>query len=192
MVTIIGISGISGAGTTTTTKALAKLSKSTALYWDDFDEISQGPDDYVEWLYKSGDYADWQYPSLAQTLKELKTGHDLNHPVTGEMLVATPYVFFDSSLGRMHKATAQFVDLMIHLDTSMDVALGRRLVRDYRQKSDATANDILEELEWYLIDGRPLFDATGIKNSADVVVDGNSPTKEIIHMISQILANRAF
>lgn len=190
MVQIIGISGISGAGTTTTTKALAQLFHATALYWDDFDDISQGPDDYVEWFHKSGDYDDWKYPNLETTLKELKAGHDLNHPATGERLIATAHIFFDSSLGRMHKATARFVDLMIHLNTSMDVALARRLVRDYQPKADATAKDIIEELEWYLHDGKPLFDATNIKEAADFVVDGDLPTKDIISIISQSLENR--
>lgn len=187
MTTIIGISGISGAGTTTTTMALAQAFKATALYWDDFDDISTGPDDYVDWFHKSGDYADWHYPALVQTLRELKAGRDFTHPVTGERLVATPFVFFDSSLGRMHTATAQLVDLMIHLDTSMDVALCRRLLRDYGQKTDATATDILEELDWYLKLGRPLFDATDIKNTADVVIDGNQPTKDIMHHLSEII-----
>ncbi|HXW53424.1 MAG TPA: hypothetical protein VEL47_04880 [Myxococcota bacterium] len=44
MARIIGISGISGAGTTTTTKALAEALNATALYWDDFDDISSGPE----------------------------------------------------------------------------------------------------------------------------------------------------
>ncbi len=45
MVKIIGISGISGAGTTTLTKALGTALDATTIFWDDFDDISESPDD---------------------------------------------------------------------------------------------------------------------------------------------------
>lgn len=49
---IVGISGISGAGKSTLTSALQKEINATLLAWDNFDEISTGPYDYVDW-YKS-------------------------------------------------------------------------------------------------------------------------------------------
>jgi len=159
----------------------------TALCWDDFDDISSGPEDYVEWYHKSGDYADWKYPALEHTLKELKSGNSIPHPVTGQLLKASALIILDSSLGRMHKATAQYVDYFIHLDTSMDVALARRIVRDYRDKKDTPAHEILSELEWYLNEGRPLFDATAEKSSADYVVNGDLPTQEIVSIIAHKL-----
>jgi uridine kinase len=183
MAKILGISGISGAGTTTTTKALSHRLDVTALYWNDFDDISFGPEDYVEWYRTSGDYADWKYPALENTLKELKSGNSIAHPATGQLLSASPLIIFDSSLGRMHKATAQYVDYFIHLDTSMDIALARRIIRDYCDKKDAPAQEILSELEWYLNEGRPLFDATAEKSSADFVVNGDLPTQKIVSII---------
>lgn len=183
MVRVIGISGISGAGTSTITKALGKALNATALFWDDFDDISQSPDDYVEWFHKSGDYGDWHYPALENTLKELKEGRTLNHPATREKLVSTPLVIFDASLGRQHSATARFVDFFIHLDTNMDVALARRLIRDYGDNHKASISDVLDELQWYLSDGRPLFDARKIKASADFVVNGDNSVEKILAVI---------
>lgn len=189
MANIIGISGISGAGTTTTTKALGKLLHATTIFWDDFDFISQAPDDYVEWFKNSGDYADWKYPALENTLQELKSGRDIKHPATGQILVSTPLIIFDSSLGRKHEATGRFIDFLVHLDTSMDVALARRLIRDYREKKNTMASEILDELEWYLELGRPLFDATAFKEAADFLVNGNLPTKDVVSLIFERLRN---
>jgi uridine kinase len=192
MAKIIGISGISGAGTTTTTRALGKILNATTIYWDDFDDVSSGPGDYVEWFHKSGDYADWQYPALEKTLHELKKGLDIKHPATGDKLLSTSIIIFDSSLGRKHEATGKFIDFMIHIDTSMDVALARRLVRDYRSRQDATVMDIVDELEWYLRDGRPLFDAISIKETADFVVNGDLSTNNVVETIMAKLRDLAF
>lgn len=188
MTKIIGISGISGAGTTTITKALGERLEATMLFWDDFDEISQGPDDYVEWFTRSGDYANWHYPALEHVLRELKEGRSLEHPVTRERLIATELVILDSSMGRKHEATGRFVDFQIHLDTSMDVALARRLVRDYCDERAPKKNDIIAELEWYLQVGRPLFVATDIKETADLVVDGDSLVEDVVTIIASRLS----
>lgn len=187
MVKIIGISGISGAGSTTITKALGKALHATTLFWDDFDADSLSPDDYVEWFKKSGDYAAWFYPALENALKELKEGRRIKHPAIQEELVATPLIIFDGPLGRKHVATSCLVDYFIHLDTSMDVALARRLIRNYTSNSEASLHGILEELEWYLSVGRPLFDAHHIKALADFVVNGDLSTQEITDtIISQL------
>ncbi|MCB9229304.1 MAG: hypothetical protein H6618_06810 [Deltaproteobacteria bacterium] len=70
MATIIGISGVSGSGKTTLTQALSNLLEATAIYWDEYYEISDSPEDYVAW-YKAGKpdgLAAWKYPRLAATL----------------------------------------------------------------------------------------------------------------------------
>jgi hypothetical protein len=66
----------------------------------------------------------------------------------------------------------------------MDVALARRLLRDYQSKKNTTVSEILDELEWYLSDGRPLFDAARIKARADLVVNGDLSTNEIVDTIT--------
>ncbi|TXG75772.1 hypothetical protein E6Q11_06755 [Candidatus Dojkabacteria bacterium] len=150
MVKIVGISGISGAGTTTTAKLVGSALNATTIYWDDFDDISQSPSDYVEWLRNSGNYADWRYPALEETLKWLKDGRSIVHPAKGNELFPGSIVVFDAPLGRKHSSTGQYIDYLFHLNTSMDVALARRMLRDYQNKESASAKTILDELEWYL------------------------------------------
>ncbi len=185
MAKIIGISGISGAGTTTITKALGKFYNASTIFWDDFDDISESPDDYVLWFNTSKNYADWRYPALEKSLSALRNGRSIEHPTLKQKIEETPLIFFDAPLGKKHEATAQHVDIFIHLDTSMDVALARRLIRDF--STEESAQSILDILRWYLKEGRPLFDASAIQERSDVVIDGNLSVDEIVQQIQKFL-----
>ncbi|HDO1382378.1 TPA: deoxynucleoside kinase [Aeromonas veronii] len=46
---LIGVSGNMGAGKSTLTKGLSNALNATIISWDDFDHISVGPDDYIDW-----------------------------------------------------------------------------------------------------------------------------------------------
>ncbi|EFB40715.1 MULTISPECIES: AAA family ATPase [Parachlamydia] len=168
---VIGISGISGAGKSTLTKRLAKTLNATALFWDDFDEISQGPEDYVHWFETSHNYDDWIYDDLAATLKVLKRGQTIVCPATKKELIPTPYILFDAPLGYCHHATGQHIDFLICLDTPPDIALARRLLRDYRSQDNLQR--VLNELEGYLLKSRPLFLLAPEEKECDLMIDGS-------------------
>jgi hypothetical protein len=122
---IIGISGNMGAGKTTLAHALQQNLKSTLLCWDDFDDISTSPSDYVEWYHRSHDYNEWNYQSLADVLKELKAKQSVPHPVLKKSLIPTEYIIFDAPLGRLHKQTGQYIDILLHINVPLDVSLCR-------------------------------------------------------------------
>ncbi len=86
---IIGISGNMGAGKTTLAYALQQNLKSTLLCWDDFDDISTSPPDYVEWYHRSQNYSEWNYQALADILKQLKEKQSVLHPVSKQILNPT-------------------------------------------------------------------------------------------------------
>lgn len=177
MVKVIGIAGISGAGKTTLVKKLAATLETTALFWDDFDSISQSPEDYVEWYKSSKNYDDWKYDALVETLRKLKNGEDVICPATQKHLKATTYILFDAPLGYLHKATGQFIDILICLDVPLDIALARRLLRDYKDHPQPI--EILNELEFYLIHSRPLFILNPEDKSTNyLAIDGSLSIEE--------------
>lgn len=183
---IIAISGVSGVGKTTLTNSLANFFQCTQIKWDDFDDISQAPIDYVEWKAQGGNYDEWNYPELAKTLQHLKTGIAIFHPISGELLAPTQYIVFDAPLGRLHQQTALFIDFCIHIEAPLDVSLARRILRDFKD-SDKTKDDLLAELEFYLTHSRHLFFDDALKKSADFIVDGMLPVDTQVKQILQVL-----
>jgi uridine kinase len=184
---VIGISGIAGAGKSTLVKHLSKILDATTLFFDDFDEISQGPEDYVKWYESSRNYDDWVYDDLVATLESLKAGRVVTCPATKKELRPTKFVLFDAPLGFCHKATAKYIDFLVCLDTPLDIALARRLVRDYQ--SAHNPEKILEELEHYLFSSRPLFVLTPEEKVCDLTIDGSLTVNEQCQRVLAALQN---
>lgn len=187
MTTIIGISGNSGAGKTTVTKQLSEKLRATAVFWDEYDDISSGPDDYVAWYENAQDYRAWKYDDLANTLKTLKEGRAILCPATHQELKPTPFIFFDAPLGRMHIETGQYIDINIHIDVPLDISLGRRLLRDF-QENETTKAELLETIDFYLNHSRKLFVCPKIKNTADHIIDGTLSGEQQVQLVEGILS----
>jgi len=77
---IIGISVNMGAGKKTLSLELANYLQDPYVGWYDFDEISKGPEDFIDWFQRGEDYSEWDYPQLAEALKSLKSGESVIHP----------------------------------------------------------------------------------------------------------------
>lgn len=187
MVKIIGIQGVSGSGKTTLTKALGKALNATTLFWDDFDSISTGPSDYVEWFKTSKNRNDWKYDALAETLQSLKKEKSIVCPATDRLLTQTKYIIFDAPLGYDHKATGQWIDFLVFLNTPPDIAFARRLYRDYQ--SEKHAHDILEEISAYLESTRPVYmESYDRKESANLILEGNQPIETLVTKVLDALS----
>ena len=179
---IIGISGNMGSGKSTLSKALSVALNATLISWDDFDDISVGPDDYVEWYKKGQDYGAWNYQTLADCLQNLKSEKAVIHPVFKTVLNPTEFIIFDAPLGRLHIQTGTYIDTWIHLDVPLDVSLCRWLIRDFKN-SDRTKDDLMEEIEFYVTSSRPLFIDEEMKQKADLIVNGMLPVNEEVENI---------
>lgn len=184
---VIAISGISGAGKSTLTSKLANTLKATALFWDEYDDISTGPEDYVKWYETSKNYDDWVYDDLANTLKKLKEGQKVICPATKRELFPTKYIIFDAPLGYCHTATGKYIDFLVCVDAPLDIALARRLIRDSRNQPEAY--NIIEELEFYLSHSRPLFILTPEERECDLLLDGALSLDELQQRILNTLQN---
>lgn len=183
---IIGISGNMGAGKTTLAKALALNLQSTMVSWDEFDEISTAPKDYVDWYKRGQDYNEWNYQALADVLRSLKLNQSILHPTLKTTLYPTKYIIFDAPLGRLHVQTGQYIDMCIHLKVPLDISLCRHLIRDFKD-NNKSKEDLLDEVEYYLSHSRPLFFDDSLINNADLIINGMLSTDEQIKEIKNKL-----
>ncbi|MBA3536503.1 MAG: AAA family ATPase [Tatlockia sp.] len=183
---IIGISGNMGSGKTTLCCELAKDLNASFLAWDDFDSISQGPEDYVDWYKRGEDYGEWNYQSLETILKCLKSQKNTMHPVHKINIKPTQYIVFDAPLGRLHKQTGGYIGTWFHIEVPLDVSLCRWLLRDFRENEKSKA-ELLDQLAFYLKESRPLFDDSKYKAEADLVIDGMETTKQQVKSVKKYL-----
>ena len=175
---VTGISSVSGGGKTAVTKTLADLLQdAVTVCFDDYDETNIHPQNLEAWLAGGGDYNEWRTPALTRDLQELTTGNHIASPVDGSKVSPAEYVVFDAPLGRAHRDTGRFIDFMVFIDTPLDVAMARRLLRgmaNVEANADETVKGIEVALSSYLNGARLLYVEfqERIKRQCDLVLDG--------------------
>lgn len=188
---IIGIGGISAAGKSTLCQALGKALDATVILWDDYEKISTEPENYFEWFQTNRDYNVWKYDALANVLKTLKAGTSTKCPITNEQLNPTKYVIFEAPLARSHYPTGQYIDYLIFLDTPSDIALARRMLREFKQNIDD--REIKKELENYLAFERPIYLFSHEANhQADLIINGSLPLADQVNSILNTFSQNIF
>ncbi|WP_047985039.1 nucleoside/nucleotide kinase family protein [Ornithinibacillus californiensis] len=169
---IISISAVSGGGKTTIAKQLnKKLGKSKVLNFDDYD--FQGPDDIVDWVERGADYDEWDLTPFTNDIEMLCEG-----PVK--------YIILDYPFSRKHTQVGRLINLSIFIDTPLDVALARRINRDFEQR---TSEEILQGTQYYISHGRKgyLEMLSSIKPNSDVIFDGSQPVQDIVDGIINVI-----
>jgi uridine kinase len=186
---VIGISAPSGGGKTTVARHLmARLPDAVLLCFDDYDHLTSHPASYAQWLAAGADYNAWQTPQLNTDLRRLRQGEAIVHPLTGEVVPAATTIVFDAPLGRAHDETGGQIDLMVFLDTPLDVAMARRLLRDSNQNEAPFAEiwaRLRSELTSYLTFGRAAYLEMDrqVKPGCDLILDGLRPPDELAQQI---------
>ena len=172
---IISIYSPSGGGKTTITYALAeKMPNSKALYFDDRDyDSDSGITDICRWYDEGADVNRFDLQLFASDIEHcVEEGFD--------------FVFLDYPFGYRHELISKYLNFSIFVDTPLDIAFARRLLRDY---TDKTVKEILVDADFYLQKGRAIYLQGGkmAQIDADMVVDGSLTIDEIICTISDQL-----
>ena len=187
---VIGISAVGGAGKTTVATKLAELlHDAVTLCFDDYDDTNVHPENLQKWLMDGADYNAWKTPALTSDLRSLTTGNHIASPADDSIISPAEYIVFDAPLGRAHFDTGHFIDFMVFIDTPLDVAMARRLLRDMARDAEQGAEDtitsVTASLNSYLDGGRLLYVEleNQIKPKCDLALDGCLTVDELASAI---------
>lgn len=174
---VISISGLSGGGKTAVTKALkARLSNSAVISFDDYGNEVWLDRDMNDWTAESSD-DEWHTEPIAADIKRL-----LNEPLD--------YIILDYPFGYGNRLVGQYINLAVFIDVPLNVALARRIIRDYTGRGENTnVADVEEvslagldkELRFYLARSRQTYARMPEmqKPASDLVVDGTKTPEKI-------------
>ncbi|WP_284139553.1 MULTISPECIES: hypothetical protein [unclassified Virgibacillus] len=161
---VIAIAAVSGGGKTATVNYLMEqLPYTKALFFDDYDFT--GPKDIITWLNDGANYNDWDLSPFIYDLKRLQ-----KEPLH--------YIILDYPFAYKNAQFRKLIDYAIFVDTPLDIALARRISRDF---TDCSKSDILIEINNYITQGRRgyLEMLQSVKPNSDFIVDGRLSISQI-------------
>lgn len=163
---VISVNSVSGGGKTALATALHESLPDSSLFrFDDFDDSNIYPVDFYDWSRRGADIEEFNSPGMQVAVKA-----ELHRR-------AVKQIILDFPLGRRHSCFCDTIDLAVFIDTPLDVAMARRILRDYTINPDESAEETLNRLHNdmtnYLTKARyPYLDTYKDKAHSDLVLDG--------------------
>lgn len=199
---LVGIAGPPGAGKTALVQGLsAAMHDTTAIYLDSYVQMAQPlPEDPEQRFMQDAGVSESQNRQLPEDLATLRSGAAVTEPGTGTEIPPRKYILFETRLGRAHQATGHAIDLLIYIDTPLDVALARNLRTGFATGLRDARSQLLEDrvrrmqdyLDNYLETVRALTisEKTRVAADADLIVDGLLPIPQLIEHAKQEILRR--
>jgi uridine kinase len=168
---VISIAAVSGGGKTTIVNRLKeRLLHTEALYFDHYD--FEGPDDICDWVEEGANYSDWNLTPMVHDLKLLLS--EPRQPLD-YILLDYPFAYLQDEMGK-------WIDFAIFVDTPLDIAMARRILRDFQ--ADPIEN-VRADVQGYLTYGRPAYLQMlhNVRPHSDCIVDGCLSVDEIVEIL---------
>lgn len=171
---IIAIAAITAGGKTSVVNELKKqIPNTVSLHFDDY-SFEGEVDDFYAWTMQGADYNVWNLSPLIRDILEIKENSDCE------------YLLLDYPFAYCHEALSGYLDCAIFIDTPLDIALARRILRDMNH---ATGEEIRQDLEMYLKYARAAYVQMlkDVLPSSDYVIDGTKELEEQTNEIKKII-----
>ncbi|OOR16641.1 hypothetical protein [Bacillus cereus] len=168
---VISIAAVSGGGKTTITESLThELTNSKALYFDSY-KFDNCPADICKWI------DEWVLTPLITDIQHLLQNSNLDY-----IIVDYPFAYLNSEM-------RELIDVTIFIDTPLDIAMARRILRDFKE---GTISEIHNDLKHYITHARKAYLEAiyTVKSNSDIVLDGSLSISEIIDQIIEELNRR--
>ena len=172
---IIAIGAVTAGGKTTVVNAIKdRLPRTASLHFDDY-SFEGEVEDFSKWVSEGADVHVWD-------LSPLKT--DIDKIVrSGEC----DFLLLDYPFAYQHQMIKSYLDCCIFIDTPLDIAMARRVLRDMKE---ATSDEIRNEMDTYLKCARTAY-IQMVKNhlsTCDYVIDGAQELESIINEAIEIIS----
>ena len=172
---IIAIGAVTAGGKTTVVNALkARLPRTASLHFDDY-TFDGEPDDLTQWVSKGEEFYNvWDLSPLKADVEKIINSGECD------------YLLLDYPFAYQNKMMKDYLDCCIFIDTPLDIAMARRVLRDMK---DASADDIRNEMNTYLKFARLCYIdmLTEILPDSDYVIDGAKELETIINEAIEII-----
>lgn len=171
---VIAIAAVTAGGKTTTVNEIKnQLFNVQTLHFDDY--VFEGEvDNFYQWVLDGADYNVWNLEPLKKDILKIRDSGDCD------------YLILDYPFAYCNQQIRKYIDVAIFIDTPLDIALARRILRDM---SNAFGKEIRNDLEGYLKYARVAFIQMqkDILPSSDYVIDGTMSTESIVKNIINII-----
>lgn len=174
---IISIAAVSGGGKTTITESLAhELKKSKALYFDRY-KFDNCPVDICKWIDDGANYDEWVLTPLIADIQHLLQNSNLDY-----IIVDYPFAYLNGEM-------RELIDITIFIDTPLDIAMARRILRDFTEDK---ISEIHNDLKHYITHARKAYleAINTVKPNSDIVLDGSLSVNEIVVQIVEEFSRR--
>jgi uridine kinase len=171
---IISVAGVTAGGKTTTINELKKkIKNSKSLHFDDYDFEGE-IDDFNEWVMNGADYNVWNLEPLKKDILKLIGDNDVQ------------YILLDYPFAYKNDLIKPFIDCTIFIDTPLDIAMARRVLRDMQ---NATGDEIRGDMSFYLKYARIAYKEmlNTILPNSDYVIDGSMQLDDVVKQIMDII-----
>ena len=169
---IIAIGAVTAGGKTTLVNAIKdKLTRTASLHFDDY-SFDGEVNDFYKWVSDGANYNVWDLSPLKADIEKI-----INSDRYDYLLLDYPFAY-------QNKMIKDYLDCCIFIDTPLDIALARKVLRDMKESS---ADDIRYEMDVYLKYARIAYVQMlqDILPISDYVIDG---TKELKIIINEAMA----
>lgn len=171
---IISIAAVTAGGKTTVVNKLKeKLDNVCTLHFDDY-TFEGEVDNFYQWVLDGADYNVWNLKHLEEDIIKIMESEKYE------------YLILDYPFAYCHEQVKKYINTAIFIDTPLDVALARRVLRDL---ANASGDEIRNDLDLYLKYARIAYIQMqkDVLPSSDYVIDGTLGIDDLVGNILEIL-----
>lgn len=171
---VIAVAAVTAGGKTTAVNEITRrLPNAQSLHFDAY-QFEREVDDFYRWVQNGADYNVWNLAPLEKDIIKIMGEGNCDY-----LILDYPFAYCNIQIEK-------YIDVAFFIDTPLDIALARRILRDM---GDASGEEIRGGLKGYLEYERVAYVQMfkDIRPSSDYVIDGTKSVEVIVEEIIDIV-----